>query len=472
MRSRRFLPLLAAALAGFVQPAAVGVGAAQQRVTPATADEVRLSYAPVVRMTAPAVVNVYASHQPDQRNAADDFFNDPFFRRFFGDNNPSQRAQRSLGSGVIVDATGIVVTNAHVIGDANAVRVVLADQREMEAEILLRDPRADLAILRLPPAADGYPAIAFADSDRLEVGDLVLAIGNPFGLGQAVTSGIISGLARTHVSPAEYQYFIQTDAAINPGNSGGALVDMAGRLIGINTAIFSRSGGSDGIGFAIPSNMARVVATAAAAGEPVRRPWIGARTREITPEIAAGLGIDRTRGALVVDVAGDGPIASAGVIAGDVIVAIDGIDVEDPSALDYRLVTAGIGRPAVFTILRAGVRSEVTIDLIAAPETVAREEVVIDGFSPFVGARVANLSPAVAEEVGRDGGATGVVVVEVAPGSVASQVGLKPGDIVLDVNGVGIDTTSRLAGLSAERARVWRFAIERDGRVLQSMIGG
>ena len=214
--------------------------------------------APVVKRATPAVVNVYAARTVENRNP---LFDDPFFRRFFGaaGNVPREQMQRSLGSGVIVDAGGLIITNNHVIEGATEVKVSLADKREFEAEIVLKDPRTDLAVLRIKEPKERFPAIEFGNSDEVQVGDVVLAIGNPFGVGQTVTHGIVSALARTQVGITDYQFFIQTDAAINPGNSGGALVDLSGRLVGINTAIFSRSGGSQGIGFAIPANMVRVV---------------------------------------------------------------------------------------------------------------------------------------------------------------------------------------------------------------------
>src|SRR5712691_3615129 len=229
------------------------------RRVPASPAELRLSYAPVVQRAAPAVVNVYAAKTVTVRNP---LLDDPIFRRFFGmPGGPGggEQTQRSLGSGVLVDAAGLVVTNNHVIEGADQVKVSLADKRELEAEIVLKDSRSDLAVLRLKAQNERFPALEFANSDALLVGDVVLAIGNPFGVGQTVTHGIVSALARTQVGITDYQFFIQTDAAINPGNSGGALVDLTGRLVGINTAIFSRSGGSQGIGFAIPANLVKVV---------------------------------------------------------------------------------------------------------------------------------------------------------------------------------------------------------------------
>src|SRR5262252_8534584 len=261
---------------------------------PTSPDEIRLSYAPVVKRVAPAVVNVYAARVVENRP----MFDDPISRRFFGGGGRHEQVQRSLGSGVIVDPAGLVVTNFHVIENADQVRVSLADKREFEADIVLKDQHSDLAVLRLKDARERFAAIDLGDSDALQVGDVVLAIGNPFGVGQTVTHGIVSAVARTQVGITDYQFFIQTDAAINPGNSGGALVDLVGRLVGINTAIFSRSGGSQGIGFAIPANMVKVVvASAKSGGSIVQRPWLGARLQAVTPEIAEGLGLKRPSGA-------------------------------------------------------------------------------------------------------------------------------------------------------------------------------
>ncbi|MGB7259478.1 MAG: trypsin-like peptidase domain-containing protein, partial [Pseudolabrys sp.] len=273
-----------------------GSASAQDRSLPGAAD-LRVSYAPIVQHVSPAVVNVYAAKVVQNRNP---LFDDPIFRRFFGVPGGGSQVQRSLGSGVIVDASGLVVTNVHVIEGADEVKVSLADKREFEATLVLKDPRSDLAILRIKDAHERFPFLEFANSDALQVGDVVLAVGNPFGVGQTVTHGIISALARTQVGITDYQFFIQTDAAINPGNSGGALVDMSGRLVGINTAIFSRSGGSQGVGFAIPANMVRVVvASARGGGHAVKRPWLGAKLQAVTGDLAESLGLKRPTGALV-----------------------------------------------------------------------------------------------------------------------------------------------------------------------------
>src|SRR5881275_2614897 len=375
-------------------------GAAQDRRVPTFSAEVRLSYAPIVQRVQPAVVNVYAAKVVRDRNP---LLDDPIFRRFFGvPGQQPEQMQRSLGSGVMVDPSGLVVTNNHVIEGADQVKVSLSDKREFEAEIVLKDSRTDLAVLRLKDTKEKFTTLDFANSDELLVGDVVLAIGNPFGVGQTVTHGIISALARTQVGITDYQFFIQTDAAINPGNSGGALVDMTGKLVGINTAIFSRSGGSQGIGFAIPANMVRVVvASAKTGGTAVKRPWLGARLQAVTPEIAEGLGLKRPMGALVANVVPSSPAARAGLKPSDLVVAIDGQPIEDPNAFDYRFATRPLGGTAQVDVLRTGKTVRLTVPLETAPDT-GRNEIVLTTRSPFQGAKVANISPAVAEELHLD----------------------------------------------------------------------
>src|SRR5882757_10479532 len=316
-------PPAAAAIIALVIVFTGASASAQDRRVPSSAAELRLSYAPIVQRVQPAVVNVYAAKTIQNRNP---LLDDPLFRRFFGvPGQQPEQMQRSLGSGVMVDPSGFVVTNNHVIEGADQVKVSLADKREFEAEIVLKDARSDLAVLRIGDKRERFAAIDLGDSDALQVGDVVLALGNPFGVGQTVTHGIVSAVARTQVGITDYQFFIQTDAAINPGNSGGALVDLNGRLVGVNTAIFSRSGGSQGIGFAIPVNMVRVVvASALGGGSSVKQPWLGARLQAVTPEIAESLALKRPAGALVASVTANSPAAKSGLRTGDLIVDIDG----------------------------------------------------------------------------------------------------------------------------------------------------
>ncbi|MBN9582790.1 MAG: Do family serine endopeptidase, partial [Afipia sp.] len=380
--------------------------------------------------------------------------------------------QRSLGSGVMVDASGLVVTNNHVIEGADQVKVSLADKREFEAEIVPKDSRTDLAVLRLKDTKEKFPTLDFANSDDAQVGDVVLAIGNPFGVGQTVTHGIISALARTQVGITDYQFFIQTDAAINPGNSGGALVDMTGKLVGVNTAIFSRSGGSQGIGFAIPANMVRVVvASAKSGGKAVKRPWLGARLQAVTPEIAETLGLKRPTGALVANVTPGSPAARAGLKLSDLVVSIDGQTIDDPNAFDYRFATRPLGGTAQVDVLRGGKPVRLTIALETAPDT-GRDEIVIKSRSPFQGATVANISPALADELKLDSSVEGVAITNIADDGFAANVGFRKGDVIVEVNGQKIGRTADLEKVAREPSRLWRITVVRGGQQISVTLGG
>lgn len=430
--------------------------------------DIQLSFAPLVKQTAPAVVNVYASAKVAQQSP---FAGDPFFERFFGGGGAMPpRQQSSLGSGVIVDASGIVVTNFHVIRGADEVKVALPDGREFGSKVLLKDERVDLAVLKLD-AKERFPTVALGDSDALEVGDLVLAMGNPFGVGQTTTSGIVSALARSKIGITDFGFFIQTDAAINPGNSGGALIDMSGQLIGINTAIYSRGGGSNGIGFAIPSNMVRAIVASAEQGRDVfERPYVGAGFDVVTAQMAEALGLARPSGAIISSVDDNSPASRAGLRAGDVVLRMNGGMIEHVDALGYRLATQQIGATVEFLILRQGRERNVRLTLERAPEGRDDKEVVIDGRSPFAGAKVIGLSPRTADRFGLPTNLKGVVTVNIAPGSMAAQVGLRPGDIVRAVNGQTIETTASLQEAAAERTRRWRFSIERNGRIMNQTL--
>ncbi|KQW22603.1 serine protease [Afipia sp. Root123D2] len=443
---------------------------AQERIVPSSQTQLRLSYAPIVQHVQPAVVNVYAAKAVKNRNP---LLDDPVFRRFFGvPGQQREQVQRSLGSGVLVDSSGLVVTNNHVIEGADQVKVSLSDKREFEAELVLKDSRTDLAVLRLKGAHEKFPTLDFANSDQLQVGDVVLAIGNPFGVGQTVTHGIVSALARTQVGITDYQFFIQTDAAINPGNSGGALVDMTGKLVGINTAIFSRSGGSQGIGFAIPANMVRVVvASAKSGGKDVKRPWLGARLQAVTPEIAETLGLPRPTGALVVNVAPNSPAAKAGMKVSDLIVSIEGQPIDDPNGFDYRFATRPLGGAAEVDVRRQNTVIKLKVPLEVAPDT-GRDEIVLKARSPFQGARVANISPALADELRLDSGTEGVVVTALADNALAANVGFQKGDIIVAVNGKKISKTGDLERITSEPSRLWRITVMRGGQQLSVTLGG
>ncbi len=472
-RARRSAALAAAGL--MVTCVLAGPVAAQIRTAPESRQQVVLSFAPVVQKTTPAVVNVYGLRQ--ERRASNPLMDDPFFRRFFGDGGfgvPRERAQQSLGSGVIVDAgAGLVVTNHHVIEGMTEVKVALADKREVEAEIILRDPRTDLAVLKLKATNGLSTALEIGNSDDLEVGDLVLAIGNPFGVGQTVTQGIVSALARTQVGIADFQSFIQTDAAINPGNSGGALVDMQGRLIGINTAIFSKTGASHGIGFAIPATMVRIVVESAKAGSAsVRRPWFGARLQGVTPDIAEGLGLDRPTGVMVAAIFDKSPADEAGLKRGDVILQMDGQQVEDPDSFGYRLATRTLGVTSSLSIMRGRTRLVLPVKMTVAPETRPREPVKVGGRGPFAGLTVVNLSPAVAEELTIEVGSEGVAVMDVEADSPAGQIGFQKGDILMSINRDRIATSRDVERLTRERARGWEITLNRKGQVFTTVVRG
>jgi Do/DeqQ family serine protease len=471
--SLRLIRLASAVVVAAAPLAAAAQDRGVERRVPSSANELRLSYAPVVQRAAPAVVNVYAAKMVTVRNP---LFDDPIFRRFFGvpdgRGGPGEQVQRSLGSGVIVDPSGLVVTNNHVIEGADQVKVSLSDKREFEAEIVLKDSRSDLAVLRIKAQNERFPALEFADSDALQVGDVVLAIGNPFAVGQTVTHGIVSAVARTQVGITDYQFFIQTDAAINPGNSGGALVDLGARLVGINTAIFSRSGGSQGIGFAIPANMVRVVvASARGGGSTVKRPWLGARLQAVTPEIADSLGLKRPTGALVASVAPASPAARAGLKSSDLIIAIDGQPIDDPNAFDYRFATKVIGGSARIGVVRAGKELAVTVALEALPDT-AHDELVIASPSPFQGAKVSNLSPALADDLRLDPSTEGVVILEVVSGSSAQRLGFQRGDLVVSVNNAKIAKTRDLERIAGQASRRWSITILRGGQQVSVELRG
>jgi len=448
-----------------------------QKQLPQSNAEITLSYAPVVKQTAPAVVNVYTKKivQERARSGFSPFMNDPFFQRFFGQEfygvPMRKRLASSLGSGVIVAEDGLIVSNAHVIKDAQEIAVVMPDGQEYQAETVLVDERTDLAVLKIDTAGRKLPVIALADSDALEVGDIVLAIGNPFGVGQTVTSGIVSAIARTAVGISDYNFFIQTDAAINPGNSGGALVGLHGKLVGVNTAIFSRDGGSLGIGFAIPSSMVRMVIDAARNGGKLRRSWFGVSAQGLTADIAQGLDLDNTRGALITAVHPDSPAAKSGLKIGDVVTHLNGKPVEDPVALRFRAALVKLGENIVLDVVRKKKRLRISFAAIAPPEIPPRDETALTGTNPLAGAVVANISPAVLEELddNKIGTDSGVVITAI---HVQSRLGLDVGDVVQQVNGVDIKNVRQLTALLKQPARVWTILIGRAGKIIRIRLAG
>ena len=431
-----------------------------RRVAPESMSQVQLSYSPVVKQTAPAVVNVFTSRTVRRRAS--------FFDEMFGMGAaPRERMESSLGSGVIVRSEGVIVTNAHVVSGADELRVVLNDRREFPAEVVAEDKKLDIAVLRIDTKGERLPSLRIDASGDIEIGDIVLAIGNPFGVGQTVTGGIVSALGRTNV--ADSSSYIQTDAAVNPGNSGGALVNLDGDLIGVNTAIFSRSGGSNGIGFAIPGELvARAVDSAVTEGRIVR-PWIGARTQGVDSALAATLGLDRARGAVINDLYEGGPAERAGLRRGDVILSVDGDAINDDSGLGFKLATLRQDSRARVLYLRDGTERTATVRVELPKEDPPRDERMLSGYHPLDGATVVNLSPAYAEEVGLDPYVTGVIIRRLARRSAAAANGLRPGDIIVELDDRDVTSTSQLdrALLARDRAETWQLAIDRRGRILQ-----
>jgi Do/DeqQ family serine protease len=433
---------------------------ATNRKVPDNAIGLKTSFSPVVKAAAPAVVNVYARRVTRAQV-------DPFWQ-IFGGEAPRDQVQQSLGSGVIVRSDGIVVTNNHVVEGGEQFMVVLNDRREYPAKVLLADARTDLAVLKLDTGTDKLPTLRLDTGHDQEVGDLVLAIGNPFGVGQTVTNGIISALNRTDVGPQEGA-FIQTDAPINPGNSGGALVDMNGDLIGINSFILSRSGSSAGVGFAIPSALVKRVVDSAVGGQQLVRPWLGARGDTVNAEIAKSLKMARPEGVLVSDIYKGAAADKAGLKVGDVVLGINAEPINDVKALNYRISVLRPNERLSLNITREG--RVITLSAVAAPPpaTPAKDERLLKGNFPLNGARIINLSPAAADELGLDPfeAGRGVMVFGLESSRVyAARVGLRPGDIIRDINGRAVTSTAELEASLKLPASRWRVTIVRRGQTI------
>ncbi|WP_454715330.1 Do family serine endopeptidase [Caulobacter segnis] len=429
---------------------------------PADSASMKLSFSPVVKRAAPAVVNVASRRVVRQRV-------DPFWDFFMGGGAPREQVQGSLGSGAIVRADGVIITNHHniegIVEGKGDITVQLADRREFPATVLLDDPRADLAVLKIDTKGEKLPVMAIDDQEQLEVGDLVLAMGNPFGVGQTVTNGIVSALARTDVGAADYGSYIQTDAAINPGNSGGPLVDMDGDLVGINTFIISRSGSSSGVGFAIPANVVRQVVGAALGGaHVVVRPWLGVKGQPVTGDIAKSLGMTAPRGVLIAQVYPGSSADRAGLKEGDVILSIDGRPVNDEGGGAFAIGAHKVGDRVPMQIKRNDREQTITVRADVAPETPAKDERAIKGNNPFSGATLVNLSPAVAQELNVDPFlGRGVLVTQIGQGY-AMSAGLRPGDFVREINGRPINTVADVAAATTGQGRNWTVTIERQGQ--------
>ncbi len=444
-------------------PAAVTDSQAAQPVVPQSEAQIYLSFAPLVKSASPAVVNVYTAKNVKSRASTME-------QLLYG--VPAQGSvQNSLGSGVIVGADGIVVTNNHVIQGADSFRVVLSDRREYPAELLLADERTDLAVLKIDTGTERLPTLTFADTRAVQVGDLVLAIGNPFGVGQTVTNGIISATARTDVGVSDYSFFLQTDAAVNPGNSGGALINTKGELVGVNTAIYSRTGGSVGIGFAIPSEMVKRVVDAAVNSGTFVRPWLGLAAQAVSFDIARTQGLDRPVGVIVTEVYPDGPAAKAGLRRGDLVTAIDAREVFDEKGLKFLAAVRNPGEQAQLTVLRAGQAQTINVQVEPPPGATEADVVLLSGASIFNGARVIELSPRLAEENGLDpfSKGSGIYVHSVTRGTISRNY-FQPGDIIRAVNGKTTKSVKDLEGVVEKGGRDWEIEIERNGRTVKGTV--
>ncbi len=443
-------------------------------IVPQSRDQLQLSLSPVVKKVAPAVVNIYAARVV-RPNTDSPFYNDPLFKHFFGPDfpfgNPEARIQSSLGSGVILRSDGLVVTNFHVIKNAEEIRVVLQDGHEYDAEIVARDKRTDLAALRIINPDKTFPYLELRDADELEVGDIVLAVGNPFGIGQTVTMGIVSGLARSEMGVKDFRSLIQTDAAINPGNSGGPLVTLDGRVVGINTSIISNTGSSVGIGFSIPSNLVAPVLASIEHGGKIVRPWAGVSIKDAPAKPGTDMVGDAYEGVLVMKVYPGSPADKAGLKVGDVVVKIDEHDTLNEAAYRFRLATSVIGKPRTFTVKRKDEVVKLQITLETPPDLKDNKVVTLSGRTPLSGAVVTGLSPAVAVDLGLAYDESGgVVVLRTRPGTPSAMSSLQPGDVILSINGTKVTTVDELGKNLGRSARGWEFQVRREGRVMRLVI--
>lgn len=436
--------------------------AVNAEAVPRSKSEISLSFAPLVRETIPAVVNIYAKYIVEGRESP--FSGDPFFGQFFKDfGTPTARVQNALGSGVILAADGLVMSNFHVVGGATDIRVVLSDRREFAADVIMTDEESDLALLKLKGAED-LPFLSLRQSDDVEVGELVLAIGNPFGVGQTVSSGIVSGLARASASLGR-GYFIQTDAPVNPGNSGGALIDMAGRLIGINTAIISRSGGSNGVGFAIPADLvAQVMAQASEGRDQFVRPWAGVSGQAVDAQMAEALGMKRPIGIVLDELHSDSPFRLGGLVPGDVVTHLDGAEVNSPQEVMFRLAVAGIGKRIEVAFIRGGKEASTEVELVAPPKREDRSEVSITE-GGLAGLSVALIDPALIVGLELPLSAEGVVITSVE--GPLTRTGMRAGDIIAGINGEQIKTTEDVQDVAAKGGRGWSIDLLRAGQLLR-----
>jgi len=419
-------------------------------------------FVPVAKATTPAVVNISTTRVIKNPSGAPmtPFSEDPFFRQFFGDEFyrqfeiPKERREQSLGSGVIVDPNGLIVTNNHVVAKADEIKVLLGDKREFKGKVVGTDPKTDVAVVKIN--AKDLPTIPWGDSDKLQVGEYVLAIGNPFGLNQTVTMGIVSAVGRANVGIAEYEDFIQTDAAINPGNSGGALVNVRGELIGINTAIFSQSGGYMGVGFAVPSDMVKSVMDSLVKSGKVVRGWLGVSIQDVSPDLAKQFALPEAKGAVVTDILENSPAAKAGLQQGDVIVSFDGAPVDNTGMLRNRVAQTPIGKKVQVGVIRDKKEKELEVLIAEQPKEISRGQEEGPGTpdeevsTALSGIEVRDLSPNLVQRYGLSKSDKGVVITQVDQGSAAADSGLREGDLVVEINRQAVKSVKDYDRLAAK----------------------
>ncbi len=426
-----------------------------------------VSLSDIAERAVKSVVNISSTRVVTREPGLSPFHGHPFFDRMLPQQPREQRA-RSLGSGVIVSAEGVVLTNNHVVKDASEIRVRLSDGRELPARILGTDPKSDLAVIKLQGQAGKLQPLPFATSSKLRLGEVVLAIGDPFGVGQTVTMGIVSAVGRGNMGIVDYEDFIQTDAAINPGNSGGALVNMQAELVGINTAILSRSGGYQGIGFAIPSDMARPIMQSLLKDGRVVRGWMGVAIQDLTEEVARALSLGVTRGVLVTGVNPESPAEKAGLRREDVITQIDGKPVESSARLRTLVASAGAAATVKLAVTRGGKPLEVTVKLTASPEeAVARFE---RGQGALGGITLEPLGDEVRRRLGLPQRASGAVVKSIDPGSPGHGAGLAEGDVILEINRQPVLNPAQFAALYAKASRRVLLLVYRQGGMMYILL--
>jgi serine protease Do len=445
-----------------------------ERPKPPAIAETEQTFVSISKTVTPAVVNISTTRVVKGEEGQSSPFDDPFFRRFFGEEprrqGPRERKAQSLGSGVIVDPNGLIITNNHVVEKSDEIKVLLADKREFKGKLVGTDPKSDLALVRID--AKNLPTVPWGDSSKLQVGEYVLAIGNPFGLNQTVTMGIVSAIGRANVGITDYEDFIQTDAAINPGNSGGAMVNTHGELVGINTAIFSQSGGYMGIGFAVPSNMARSVTDSLVKSGKVIRGWLGVSIQEITPALAKEFGLKEAKGALVSDVLSGSPAEKAGFKRGDVIVEFMGQPIESSTQLRNLVARTAVGAKGKVKVVRENKEKELEVTIEEQPKDVAKsgpkEPDAAEPSMRLSGVEVRNVTPEMAKQLDLARGAKGVVITRLDPGSAAEEAGLQRGDLIMEINRKPISNTDDYERIlsKADKNEAILLLVGRQGRTL------